>query len=464
MQIDPVIFRAYDIRGITGHQLNEKTIYLIGQALGSLSIEQELSAIACGRDGRLTSPSLAQSLHAGIRSTGCNVIDLGLVPSPLVYFAAHVLNIQAAAVVTGSHNPPEYNGIKFMSRGCSLSPEEIQALQKRIEQTDFHTSRIPGTYSQYDICSEYLAKVKQTVQLKRPLKIVIDCGNGTAGIIAPDLYRQLGCEVITLYEEVDGHFPNHHPDPSIPENLTDLIEAVQYHQADLGLAFDGDSDRLGVITNQAENIWPDRQLMLYAIDILTRHPGATIVYDVKCSAHVKKVIEQHGGKAIMWKTGHSMIKAKLKETGALLAAEMSGHVFFQENWYGFDDAIYTGARLLEILARSNLTSSEIFSKIPDSINTPELKLPIAETHKFSFMEQLIAAADFPDGEICMTDGLRVDFKTGWALIRPSNTTACLVLRFEADDDKSFNLIKKRFATFLLQQNKNLDLPFHWKDT
>lgn len=460
MDIHPHIFRAYDIRGLVDSQLTPEVVLLIGKALGSLLLELGENEVICGRDGRLSSPVLMENLQKGISSTGCNIIDIGIVPSPLVYFAASVLETQSGIVVTGSHNPPEYNGVKMMIKGNALSADEIQALYHRVLKKDFQIGR--GLVSFYDIRSQYVDAVAQQIKLKRKLKIVIDCANGTAGVVAPELYKKMGCEVIALYSDVDGHFPNHHPDPSEPKNLQDLIAAVKKHKADVGLAFDGDSDRLGVITNLGENIWPDRQLILYALDILKKTPGASIVYDVKCSSHVKQMVEQHGGTPIMWKTGHSLVKAKLRETGALLAGEMSGHVFFKDNWFGFDDAIYCGARLLAILAQDNRSSSEIFSKIPDSTNTPELKLPVDEAVKFDLMQRLVKKVNFPNAEISTIDGLRVDFDNGWGLVRPSNTTPCLTLRFEADNAAALNQIKKQFATFLLAEEPSLQLPFDWE--
>lgn len=460
MEVKQVIFRAYDIRGLVESQLTPTIVLKIGKALGSLLLELGEKNVVCGRDGRLSSPILMENLQKGILSTGCNIIDIGVMPSPLVYFAASVLDTCSGIVVTGSHNPPEYNGVKMMIQGNALSAEQIQALYHRVLKENFQIGQ--GTVSFDDICSQYIDIITQQIKLKRKLKVVIDCANGTAGVIAPELYKKMGCDVITLYPEVDGHFPNHHPDPSAPENLYDLIHAVKKHNADIGLAFDGDSDRLGVITNLGENIWPDRQLILYALDILKDTPGASIVYDVKCSSHVNDMVKQHGGKPIMWKTGHSLVKAKLRETGALLAGEMSGHVFFKDKWFGFDDAIYCGARLLAILAEDGRSSSEIFAEIPDSVNTPELKLPVDEAVKFDLMQRLVNKAHFPDAKISTIDGLRVDFDNGWGLVRPSNTTPYLILRFEADNETVLNKIKKQFAEFLLAEDSSLQLPFEWE--
>lgn len=456
MHINPTIFRAYDIRGIAEKELTKEVMLQIGKAIGSFAQEKEEHTLACARDARLSSPALFAALQEGILSTGCDVIDLGILPSPALYFAAHALT-QSGVMVTGSHNPADYNGVKMIIAGRALLSEDIQALYFRILQQQYkqgHGKRATG-----DIKSDYIRAITKQIQLQRPLKVVVDSGSGVASVIAPALYRQLGCEVIELYSALDGHFPHHHPDPSVLENLSDLITAVKALKADIGLAFDGDADRLGVITNMGENIWPDRQLILYALDILSRHPGATIIYDVKCTSHLKNMIEKQGGNPIMWKTGHSLIKTKLKETGALLAGEMSGHTFFNDNWYGFDDAIYTGARLLAILAKDSRTSHDIFAEIPNSHNTPELKLAIQDDVKFDFMKKILAAADFPDGEINTIDGLRVDFKEGWGLIRASNTTPHLILRFEAMSESMLQQIQKRFADFLLALKSDLTLPF-----
>jgi phosphomannomutase / phosphoglucomutase len=455
--VNKSIFRAYDIRGIVDTQIDACIMQHIGKAIASYALENQQKTLAFGRDGRLSSPHLADALKQGILSTGCDIIDLGIVPSPLVYFAASTLPCHSGVMVTGSHNPANYNGVKMMIGGTALSSEQIQDLFERIQTQNYHKGL--GRLSNYPILPEYIDAITAQIKLARPLKIVVDSGNGVAGVVAPSLYKALGCEVIELYSEVNGHFPHHHPDPSELENLTDLIDAVKKHQADIGLAFDGDADRLGVITNLGENIWPDRQLILYAIDILARHPHATIVYDVKCSYHLKTMIEKYHGQPVMWKTGHSLIKAKLKETGALLAGEMSGHTFFKDNWYGFDDAIYAGARLLSILAKETRTSSEIFQDIPDSYNTPELKLAIDDEVKFEFMDKLIASADFPNATITTIDGLRVDFPDRWALIRPSNTTPYLILRFEADTPIGLKHIQEDFREFLLSLEPRLSLPF-----
>lgn len=455
--VDRNIFRAYDIRGIVGKTLTEKTVYDIGRAIGSAALEKKEKKIAIARDGRLSGPLLSNALIKGILATGCDVIDIGMVPTPLLYFAANTLDTRSGVMLTGSHNPPEYNGLKIMIAGETLAEEGISNLYQRIVNQDFSNGK--GILSQQDIIPSYFARVTQDAKLARPLKIVVDCGNGVAGRIAPELYRQLGCEVHELFCEVDGRFPNHHPDPSQLENLQDLVRAVQEMQADLGLAFDGDGDRLGVVTSSGKNIWPDRQLMLFAKSVISENPGAQIIYDVKCSYHLEKVIREAGGVPLMWKTGHSLIKSKLAETQAALAGEMSGHIFFNDRWYGFDDALYSGARLLQILAAQSESSDAVFNQIPDSVNTPELKVYVSEEEKFLLMQQLIEKASFDSAELITIDGMRVNFSNGWGLVRPSNTTPCLVLRFEAETLAVLEKIKNIFRESLLAVKPELVIPF-----
>lgn len=452
------IFRAYDIRGVVGETITPEIIYWLGRAIGSAAQEQGDERILVGRDGRLSGPVLLEALQQGLRESGCSIINIGQVPSPILYFATHHLQVPAGVVLTASHNPADYNGLKIILGGKSLSEATITDLYTRIQDNSFRSGN--GSLQTMDVNEAYLQRICGDIQLARPLRIVLDCGNGIAGSIAPQLFRQLGCEVIELFCEVDGRFPNHHPDPSIPENLQDLIQAVHHHHADVGLALDGDGDRLGVVTNQGEIIWPDRQLMLYAIDVLSRNPGALIIYDVKSSRYLEAVITQQGGRSLMWKTGHSIMKSKLEESGALLAGEMSGHVFFKERWYGFDDGLYTAARLLEILAQTTQTSSEVFAQLPNGVSTPELKLSIAEEEKFSFMENLLKLNCFPDAEQVHTlDGLRVEYKEGWGLIRASNTSPYLILRFEAETHTALTRIQRRFAEVLLAIKPNFSLPF-----
>ncbi|MBV9575914.1 MAG: phosphomannomutase/phosphoglucomutase [Gammaproteobacteria bacterium] len=466
-QLDPAIFRTYDIRGIVDQDITEENIYWIGKALGSLVREQSDDSIIIARDGRLSSPTLSTALSDGILSTGCHVIDLGRTPTPLLYYGAYVLDSLTTAnstkkysgvMLTGSHNPANYNGLKIVIQGQTLAEEGIKNLYQRIVEKNFQTGE--GKRQTYDITQHYIHHITNHVQLTRPLKIVVDAGNGVAGDIAPALFRALGCEVIELYCDIDGRFPHHHPDPSQPENLLDLIHSVKENQADIGLAFDGDGDRLGVVTQKGDMIYPDRLLMLFTKMILAKHQQAKIIFDVKCTNHLPALIQSLGGQPIMWKTGHSLIKAKMAETQALLAGEMSGHFFFKDRWYGFDDALYAGARLLEIIANQDQSSDELFSTIPNSVNTPELKVLVAEEEKFSLMEKLIAQAHFKEAEDVMTiDGLRVNFSHGWGLVRPSNTTPCLVLRFEAINEIILNDIKTSFRQWMLSVKPDLVLPF-----
>lgn len=455
--ISPTIFRAYDIRGIVDETLTPEIVRTLGLAIGSEAQARNQSKIIIARDGRLSGPTLSQALAQGILASGCDVIDIGMVPTPILYFATYHLNIPSGVMLTGSHNPANYNGLKIVLAGQTLSGEDIQNLYQRILAKDFYMGQ--GKIFSQTIIEDYINHIIRDVKLAKPLKIVIDCGNGITGKVAPELFKKLGCEVISLFAEVDGNFPNHHPDPSQTENLHDLIEAVTTYRADIGLAFDGDGDRLGVVTNTGEVIWPDRQLMLFATDILQRHPGEKIIFDVKCTRHLANVIAESGGIPLMWKTGHSFIKAKIRELAAPLAGEMSGHIFFRDRWFGFDDGLYAGVRLLEILAKNSLTSAEIFQQFPNSANTPELKLPIAEEHKFIFMEKFINEAKFHHGKINTIDGLRVDFDNGFGLLRPSNTSPYLILRFEADTELGLNQIQTLFREQLLRLDASLQLPF-----
>ncbi len=455
--IDPTIFRAYDIRGIVDQTLTARAVELIGRAIGSEALQRGRNTVVVGRDGRLSGPTLSSALIRGIISTGCDVKDIGCVPTPVLYFATYYLDTQTGVIVTGSHNPPDYNGLKIVIDGETLSGESIQSLRERIEAASFISGQ--GTVESVNIVPDYIERIRDDVKLERPLKVVIDCGNGVGGKVAPQLFRSIGCEVTELFCEVDGNFPNHHPDPSKAENLKDLIAAVQAQQADVGLAFDGDGDRLGVVTADGRIIWPDRVLMLYAIDILDRNPGGLIIYDVKCTRFLDSIIQEHGGTPLMWKTGHSFIKAKIRETGALLAGEMSGHIFINERWYGFDDGLYAGVRLLEILARDARSSSEVFAELPDSVNTPELNVAMQEGEPPVFMQRLLENAHFEGATVSTIDGLRADFDDGWGLVRSSNTTPVLVLRFEADDDAALARIMDEFRRVMLQAEPGLQLPF-----
>lgn len=456
-EVSKSIFRAYDIRGIVGESITPEIIYTLGKAIGSAAQEQGEHTIITARDGRLSGPILMEALQQGLRESGCDVIDIGQVPSPVLYFATRYLNYRSGVMLTASHNPSNYNGLKIVIAGKSLSEDTIDELYLRVQAGSFKSGK--GSYQQISIIEAYRNRITQDISLARPLRVVLDCGNGVGGVVAPELLRRLGCEVIELFCDVDGHFPNHHPDPSVSENLNDLIASVKQHKADIGLALDGDGDRLGVVTNRGEIIWPDRQMMLYAIDVLSRNPGAFIIYDIKSTGHLAKLIAENGGQSLMWKTGHSIMKAKLEETGALLAGEMSGHIFFKERWYGFDDGLYTAARLLEIVAKSKKDVSELFVELPNGINTPELKLAIIEDKKFAFIQAFQENIDFPDAKLSKIDGVRADFIDGWGLVRASNTGPYLTLRFEADNLIALKRIQTLFRNALLAMDPHLKLPF-----
>ena len=451
------IFKAYDIRGIVDDTLTIDITYKIGQAVGSEVIANGGDSIVIGRDGRLSGPKLAEALANGLRASGVNVTDIGVAPSPVVYYSSYSKGIPSCIAITGSHNPPNYNGFKMVVDGVTLSAERIQAVKQRIIDNDF--SEGAGSYTQEDVIEDYIERIVSDVKPARKMKIVIDCGNGVGGATAPQVFNRLGCEVIELFSEVDGNFPNHHPDPSQIENLQDLIKAVKENDAELGLAFDGDADRLGVVSKKGEIIWADRQMVLFAQDILSRNPGTDIIYDVKCSRNLPEEISKAGGNPIMWRTGHSFVKAKLKETGAALAGEMSGHIFFKERWYGFDDGVYAGARLIEILSKLTETPQEVFDALPNSINTPELRIDFAEGEHYAFMDKLKAVADFGDADVSKIDGLRVDYKDGFGLIRPSNTTPILVLRFEADTEEAIKRIQSDFASAIKSIDDSIVTPF-----
>lgn len=436
------IFRAYDIRGIVGDTLSEDIVYTIGRAIGSEAAQRGVDRICIGYDGRHSSPDLADAVARGIMSAGCNVVHVGAVPTPVLYFATHKLQTGSGVMVTGSHNPANYNGLKIMLGGETLSGDAIQKLLKRIQTGDLASGQ--GAQSSEDVRRAYLDRIVGDIAVAAPLKVVLDAGNGIAGELAPMLVEELGCDVIPLYCEVDGDFPNHHPDPGKPANLADLIARVQAEKADIGLAFDGDGDRLGVVTNTGKIIWPDRLLMLFARDVVSRNPGADVLYDVKCSRRLAGVISEAGGRPIMWKTGHSLMKAKMKETGALLAGEMSGHIFFGERWYGFDDGLYSAARLLEILGIEDRHSDEVFEDFPEDISTPELNVDVTEDNKFELVARLSKEGAFGDGNISTIDGIRVDYADGWGLCRASNTTPVLVLRFEAETEEALERIKQVF--------------------
>ncbi len=461
MNVPHEIFKAYDIRGIVGKSLTPEVVTAVGRALGTLAREHagegKPAAIAIGRDGRLSGPELSQALARGIQAAGADVVDVGMVTTPMGYFAAHSLGTGSAVVVTGSHNPPDYNGLKMVIGGTTLSGDAIQALKQRIETDRLASGQ--GAYRQTNVRDAYLDRVTGDVKLARKMKIVVDAGNGVAGSIAPELYRRLGCEVIELFCDVDGTFPNHHPDPSQPKNLKDVIETLKTTDAELGLAFDGDGDRLGVVTKDGQIIYPDRQLMLFAKDVLSRVPGGDIIFDVKCTMNLAPWIRQHGGTPQLWKTGHSLIKARMKELKAPLAGEMSGHVFFGERWFGFDDGVYAGARLLEILSREQ-DPSAVLNALPDSVTTPELNVKLAEGEPHRLIAKMQQEAGFPGArDVIKLDGLRVEYDDGFGLARASNTTPVIVLRFEARDAKGLERIQAEFRRVLKQAKPDADLPF-----
>ena len=457
VKLAPEIFKAYDIRGVVGRTLTPDAVRAIGQVLGTLAAERSRAAIVVGRDGRLSGPALLDALAAGILASGTDVIDVGMVATPMTYFAAEHLGTKCSVMVTGSHNPPDYNGLKMVIDGATLSGAEIQSLRARIERGDVKSGH--GTRRTHDIVPAYLDRITGDVRLARPIRIAVDCGNGVAGAFAPELYRRLGCGVVELFCDVDGHFPNHHPDPSQPANLEDLKRRLRDGDCELGLAFDGDGDRLGVVTPQGHVIFADRQLMLFAADLLSRVPGATIIYDVKSSRNVKPWIREHGGVPMLWKTGHSLIKSKMKEVGAALAGEMSGHTFFGERWYGFDDGLYAGARLLEILSR-HADPSAVLDALPDALSTPELQIACAEGEQHALIAKLQREAKFEGAqEVIDIDGVRVEYADGFGLARASNTTPVIVLRFEADDAKALERIQAQFRRVLTAVKPGIRLPF-----
>ena len=459
MSLPAEIFRAYDIRGIVATALTPGVVREIGRALGALARERGAPVFAVGRDGRLSGPELAAALMDGLNAAGAGVIELGMVPTPVAYFAAHHLGCGSAVMVTGSHNPPEYNGIKMVVGGDALFGDDIQELRRRIEAGNIRAGSGPSPRTREDVLDAYLERIAGDVRLARPFRVALDCGNGVAGMLAPRLYRRLGCEVTELYCEVDGNFPNHHPDPSRPENLVALMEELKKGKAQLGLAFDGDGDRLGVVTRSGKIIYPDRQLMLYAKDVLSRNPRAEIIYDVKCTRLLAPWIERHGGRPTIWKTGHSFIKAKLKETGAPLAGEMSGHIFFKDRWYGFDDALYCGARLLEILSKENNPDATL-AGLPDAPSTPELNWQLAEGEPQALVAELQSRLPFAGAARVLTiDGVRAEFSDGFGLARASNTSPVVVLRFEGDTPQALARIQEEFRKALQPLKPGAPLPY-----
>jgi phosphomannomutase/phosphoglucomutase len=437
------IFRAYDIRGIYNETLTDAWAYEIGRAIGSEVQAQGQTAIAIGRDGRLSGPALLQALSEGVQSTGCTVVNVGLVPTPVLYFATHhIEGLNSGVMLTGSHNPGNYNGFKIVIDGVTLSGERIQALHRRIVDQRFAEGQ--GEYREQDVLVDYQAAFLSAHSLARPMKVVVDCGNGITGLQAPQVLEALGCEVVPLFTDVDGTFPNHHPDPGDLNNLQDLIASVKAEKADLGLAFDGDGDRVGVITPAGEVVYPDILLMALAEDMVSRHPGAKVIFDVKCTGALFDVIRQAGGEPEMWQTGHSLIKARMKQTGALLAGEMSGHIFFAEDWYGFDDALVAGARLLGIVSRFDGDADALFARYPSLCTTPEINIDVTDDNKFAIVKYLQEHASFGDGERCVIDGIRMDYTDGWGLCRASNTSPKLVLRYEAVNEEALARIRDLF--------------------
>lgn len=451
------IFRAYDIRGIVDEELDDKAMWSISRAIGSEAIDQGIRQLLMGYDGRLSSPRLKEILKDGLLASGCDVIDLGLIPTPLLYFASYTTEFNSGVMLTASHNPANYNGLKIVFKKTCLAANQIQRIRSRIEEEDFHQGQ--GKLHRLDITEDYFRTVSSRISLDRPMKIVVDCGNAVPGTVAPELFRLLGCEVIPLFCELDGHFPNHHPDPTISSNLELLADQVRKEQADLGLAFDGDGDRLGLVTETGESIEADRLLMLLAENILPDYPGAPIVFDVKCSRELPRLIETCGGEAVMHRSGHSFMKQRMQETRAPLGGEYAAHIFIKDRWFGYDDGLYAAARILEILSRHTEKVSTVFARYRPGISTPELKLPMDDERKFIFMEQLIQLANFDDARLIKLDGLRVEFDKGWGLIRASNTSPALLMRFEAQDRQSLDAIKTRFKALIHSADKSIDLNF-----
>jgi phosphomannomutase/phosphoglucomutase len=456
VDLSPAIFRTYDIRGVVGDTLSAEVLHLLGRAIGSEARERGEYTVAVARDGRVSSAELSRGLAQGLLRSGCSVIDLGLVPTPVLYFATHVLNTESGVMVTGSHDPADRNGLKIVIAGEVLAGPDLQKLRQRIEQGNFSSGT--GQMETRDLAPDYLERIAHDAQLGRSMKIVVDCGNGATGEIAPKLLEEIGCEVLPLFTQIDGSFPNHPPDPSRPDNLATLIRAVRQEGADLGVAFDGDGDRLGVVDSSGRIIGPDRQMMLLAADVLSREPGSDIVFDVQCTRHLAGHIVRNGGRPLMWKSGRSPMRAKLKETGALLAGEMDGHILFKERWYGFEDGLYACARLAEVLSADPRSTAEVFAELPEAVATPELRIPMPEGKNALFIERLREIADFPDARVSDIDGLRVDFADGWGLARASTASPSLALRFEADTPDALARIQKQFKNLMQQVDPGISFP------
>ncbi len=452
MQLNQNIFRANDIRGIAYEDLTEEVVQSLGKALGSEAIDRNIQEFIVGRDARLSSPQIFDWLSTGIISTGCNVIDIGIVTSPMFYHSTYELNSSSGVVITGSHNPGNYNGFKIVFNNHSTASEEILHLKQRILEKNFRKGK--GISKKEDIKETYISRILGSIKLNKNLSISIDCGNGSAGVVAKEVYERLGCNVIELYGEPDGSFPNHHPDPSKLENMEDLIKNVKENDSVVGLAFDGDADRLGVISPKGEMIFPDRQMIMFSRQVIQSSPNANIVFDVKCSKLLSDEIEKLKGKPLICKTGHTFIKQKIRETNALLGGEMSGHIFFNDRWPGFDDGIYAGARMLEIIANSE--GDDPFVTVPNMLSTPEINIPAADEEKFQIVKKFIENSNFNDAKTLSIDGIRVEFEKGWGLLRPSNTSPYLVLRFEAETNDDLNKIKEIFYLGLKSIKPNIN--------
>ena len=449
------IFRAYDIRGIVDEQLSADSVRLISRGIGSEALALGIDTLLVGYDGRLSSPVLSQALIEGLLSTGCNVINLGLIPTPLLYFATHTLAATSGVMLTASHNPANYNGLKIVFKRSCLADNQIQDIRQRIERNDLVTGS--GQLSAVNIKNDYLENVNSRIKLERKLRIIVDCGNAVPATVAPQLFEKIGCSVTQLFCDIDGSFPNHHPDPTVSANLDTLARRVVESGADLGIAFDGDGDRLGLVTNLGEFIDADRLLMLLVENILPKYPGAPIVFDVKCSAHLAALITQLGGIPIMHRSGHSFMKQKMQQTRAPLGGEYAAHIFIKDQWFGYDDGIYAAARIVEILSRLDASASEVFGRFKTSFTTPELKIPVDEAHKFELMQRLVDRANFPSARLIKIDGLRVEFEDGWGLVRASNTSPALLLRFEADTESRLEEIKDAFKALICSADKSLDV-------
>lgn len=459
MTADLSIFKAYDIRGIVGKTLTEDVVRDIGRVLGTMAKEKRVDSICVGRDGRLSGLALSTKLMEGIISAGVNVKNIGMVPTPVLYFATKHFGNGSGVAVTGSHNPPDYNGLKMMLAGLTLFGAEIQGIGARVNAGDWKIAETPGVIEEVDALTPYMDKIINDVKLARSMKVAVDAGNGVAGPTAVRLLKALGCELVELYTDINGHFPNHHPDPSKLANLVDLQATLAAGDAEVGIAFDGDGDRLGVVTRDGNVIFPDRQMMLFSADILEKHPGAQIVYDVKCTRRLIPWVKEHGGEPVISCTGHSLVKAKLRETGALFAGEMSGHLFFNDGrWPGFDDGVYAGMRLLEVLSRTENPSAAL-NALPSAYNTPELQIPVAEGENKEIVAKLQATLSFPDAARTITiDGVRTEWEDGFALVRASNTTPVLVLRFEGDTPEALERIKQTFMQAVSQVVPGLAIP------